>query len=147
MNRLYILIAILFISSSTFAQNSAQDAKKSILSIMKIQEDNWNKGDIEAYMAGYWNSDSLLFIGGTGPQYGWKKTLDRYLKSYPNKDAMGHLTFETIRFNFLPPKNAQISGKWFLKREEGDLSGYYSLLWEMKNGEWKIIYDHSSSSN
>jgi hypothetical protein len=114
---------------------------------MKIQEDNWNKGDVEGYMEGYWHSDSLLFIGGSGPKYGWKQTLDRYLKSYPNKEAMGYLTFETIGFHFLPPKNAQVSGKWHLKREEGDLSGYYSLLWEEKDGGWKIIYDHSSSSN
>lgn len=147
MNKL--LIALFLGSFSQLSIVQAQENKKVqevILSIMNEQEKAWSEGNVDGFMQGYWNSDSLLFIGSAGPQYGWLPTLNRYKQAYPNKQAMGQLTFELISFKYLSPSNAHLSGKWHLKREEGDLSGYYSLLWEKKNGKWKIIYDHSSSS-
>ena len=49
----------------------------SIREVMQQQQDAWNKGDIESFMTGYWNSDSLMFIGSSGVTYGYKNTLER----------------------------------------------------------------------
>ena len=37
-------------------------------------------GNLEEFMSFYWKSDSLMFIGKNGIQYGWQKTLDNYKK-------------------------------------------------------------------
>ena len=34
-----------------------------ILERMDVQEAAWNAGDLEGFMAAYWQSDSLLFVG------------------------------------------------------------------------------------
>ena len=47
---------------------------------MMKQQQSWNEGNIEKFMSSYWKSDSLMFIGKNGIQYGWKKTLDSYKK-------------------------------------------------------------------
>ena len=60
---------------------------------MKEQELAWNNGDLNGFMNYYWNNDSLKFIGSRGITCGWQKTLNNYLTSYPNKEAMGVLTF------------------------------------------------------
>lgn len=115
-----------------------------IASLMKSQEEAWNKGDLEGFMQPYWNSDSLIFIGKRGPTYGWKQTLENYIKSYPNKDAMGTLRFTNIESKAVGYEHALVIGKWELFRIADTLSGHYSLIWAKKNGSWKIIADHSS---
>jgi hypothetical protein len=37
-----------------------------------------------------------------------------------------------------------VTGKWFLKRSIGDLSGHFTLLFRKINNKWVIISDHSS---
>lgn len=114
------------------------------MKVLNLQETAWNKGDLEEYMSGYWHSDSLMFVGSKGIQFGWEKTLANYKKSYPDKKAMGELSFEIISLDVLSEESAFMLGKWFLKRENGNLSGHFTLLWKKISGEWKVVIDHSS---
>lgn len=111
---------------------------------MKFQETNWNIGNIPAYMEGYWNNDSLLFIGSKGPTYGYQQTLKNYLKSYPTPEKMGKLTFEIIKIDLISKTDAFVVGKWRLDRKTDVLKGHYTLLWRKIEGKWKIVVDHSS---
>ncbi|MEZ4894165.1 MAG: nuclear transport factor 2 family protein [Saprospiraceae bacterium] len=124
---------------------SAQTASETVIrEIMATQEAAWNKGDLEAFMEGYWKSDSLKFIGSKGLNYGWQKTLENYKRSYPDPAAMGRLTFSDVTVELISEDAAYVIGKWHLKRKAGDLSGYYTLLWKKIKGEWVIVADHSS---
>ena len=118
--------------------------RQEIARMLAAQVTEWNKGNIAGYMKGYWEHDSLVFIGKNGPTYGYQQTLDRYKKSYPGREAMGFLTSTVLSMQPLGDKHYFIIGKWHLKRKAGDLSGSYTLLLEQKNGEWVIITDHSS---
>ena len=112
---------------------------------MSEQEACWNNGDIECFMEHYWHSDSLSFIGKSGLTYGWQPTLNNYILSYPDKSAMGKLTFTNEVKDFIDIETVQVIGKWELKRDSlENLGGYYSLLWKMKNEKWVIVSDHSS---
>ena len=123
----------------------AQDKdKKEILSILARQTRDWNRGDIDAFMVGYWNSDSLKFIGKSGLTYGYKQTLANYKKNYSDTAQMGKLSFQILDVKRLSNKNYFVIGKWMLTRSVGDLSGHYTLLFEKINGRWVIVADHSS---
>jgi len=112
---------------------------------MSEQETCWNTGDLECFMQHYWHSDSLLFIGKSGLTYGWQPTLDNYISSYPDKSAMGKLTFTNEVKEFIDIETVQVIGQWELQRDSlENLDGYYSLLWKIKKGEWVIVSDHSS---
>lgn len=111
---------------------------------MKEQEDAWNRADITAFMQAYAQDDSLLFIGKNGCTHGWQQTLKRYQHTYPDKAAMGTLQFENTLMRKLGNEHAFVVGRWTLLRESDTLSGYYSLLWELRQGKWQIIADHSS---
>jgi len=126
---------------TTYAQNKDEQAIRNLLA---DQTKNWNKGNIEAFMQGYWHSDSLLFVGKNGPKYGFKTTLENYKKSYPDTATMGKLSFEILKVEQLSPDRYFVLGKWMLKRSIGDLSGYYTLLFRKINNQWVIIADHSS---
>ncbi len=144
MNKFIFSFLIVLSSFSIQAQTTKTLAEEQIKLVMKFQESAWNRGDIPAYMKGYWNSDSLLFIGSKGPTYGYQKTLLNYLKSYPTTEKMGQLTFDFVKIEILSNSQAFVVGKWHLKRTEDDLSGHFTLLWKKINGEWKIVVDHSS---
>ena len=124
-----------------FAQTKNENSIRSVLNNQTIA---WNHGDIDGFMNGYWNNDSLMFIGKNGITYGWKNTLQNYQKGYPDKAAMGELTFTLIKIERLSGNYCYVTGKWHLKRTIGDLEGHFTLLFKKINGRWLIIRDHSS---
>lgn len=134
-------LPLLFISFIVFCQSKGE---RDIRKVLSEQTAAWNRGDIEGFMKGYWKNDSLMFIGKSGVNRGWQKTLENYKKSYPDPAAMGKLSFDIILVKQLSKKYYYVVGKWMLKRSIGDLSGHYNLLFEKINGEWVIIADHSS---
>ena len=115
-----------------------------IREILEKQTNAWNRGDIEEFMKGYWENDSLMFIGKSGVTYGWSNTLKNYKKNYPDTVAMGKLAFTLIEVKKLSKEYYHVTGKWFLKRSIGDIGGHYTLLFRKINGRWVIISDHSS---
>ncbi len=118
--------------------------KEAIDSNMAFQEDAWNRGDLEAFMQPYIFSDSLLFVGSRGISYGWQTTLDNYRKGFPDKAAIGRLEFDNQVYKSLQDEYALVIGRFHVYREKDTLSGSYSLIWQLIDGEWKIIADHSS---
>lgn len=132
-------------SDGSEATNQKEDRKR-ILERMAAQETAWNAGDIEGFMEAYWKSDSLLFVGSRGPSWGWQTTLTNYQSSYPGREAMGTLTFGVEDLTFAGTDHALMLGSWRLDRTAGleTLSGWFSLVWERREGDWVIIRDHSS---
>lgn len=120
------------------------DPDKEIREVLSRQENAWNEGNIPEYMKGYWNNDSLLFIGKSGPQYGYNTTLQRYLKAYPDKSHMGKLTFTLFKLQPLAPDCYLVGGHWSLKREAGDIGGVFTLIFRRIGGKWVIVCDHTS---
>ena len=139
-----------FISINTivFSQQKLK-AKDSlaIIDILNKQEKDWNRGDIDEFMKGYLKSEKLVFSGSSGPIYGWKATLDRYKKTYSDKEKMGKLKFEILNVIALSPKVIQLQGKFNLTRSIGDAFGYFTLNWIKVKNRWYIISDHTSGSN
>jgi ketosteroid isomerase-like protein len=139
-------IFTLFIIACGFSlATSAQSAdEKAIRGIMDQQILFWNKGDIDHFMGGYWENDSLMFVGRNGVTYGYANTMANYHKNYPDKDHMGILSFDILHVNRLSPEYYFVVGKFHLQRTVGDASGHFTLVFRKIKGQWKIISDHSS---
>ena len=135
-----LLLFFIFCAVVCHGQNEVAQ----IRNLLTRQTEAWNRGDIDGFMQTYWQNDSLMFVGKDGVTWGWKNTLEHYKKSYPDKAAMGQLSFDIVQLKKLSPEYFFVVGKWGLKRQAGDLSGHYNLLIKKINGEWKIITDHSS---
>ncbi len=153
--RLLTLKQLLLLTASlalTFARPAAAtpppgppEARKAIAQVLATQTAAWNRGDISAFMAGYWHSDSLVFIGKNGATYGWQPTLDNYRKTYGDATKMGQLDFSQLRITPLSADVAQVVGHWHLARPQaGDLQGQFLLIFRRLDGKWVIVADHSS---
>lgn len=144
-----ILIGLLSILSlSVFSQTKparpAGGDETAVRNVLAKQNAAWNRGDVDAFMVGYWENDSLMFIGKSGVTYGYKNTLANYKKNYPDTTAMGKLTFTLIQVKRLSPEYYHVTGKYYLTRTIGDASGHFTLVFRKINGKWVVISDHSS---
>ena len=119
--------------------------RQAISAVLNAQQTAWNRGDVDAFLVGYWHSPELTFSGSSGVARGWDGVLTRYKKNYPDRAAMGQLDFSDLEFRFLGPDAALVLGRWHLKRETDDLGGVFTLVWQRFPEGWKIIHDHTSA--
>jgi len=141
MKKLLFLAVLVISATNTFGRDADELA---ICTMLAAQISEWNKGNIDGYMKGYWENDSLVFIGRNGPTYGYHNTLTRYKKAYPDREAMGKLVSTIIAVKRLSDEYYFVIGKWELQRSKDNLSGSYTLLLRKIKGIWVIINDHSS---
>lgn len=148
MRKKYFYWSIFLLLSGSIKAQYQLDAvaEKEIQQTMKAQEDFWNKGDIDNFMKGYWNNPALVFVGKSGPTFGYHNTLENYKKGYPDKDSMGQLHFDILYTQQWDENTIQLIGKFTLTREKDQPTGYFTLLFRKINSVWKIVSDHSSSS-
>lgn len=95
-------------------------------------------------MMGYWQNEALVFVGRSGPTYGYVNTLDSYRKGYPDKETMGELHFDILHQQQWDNNTVQVIGKFTLIRSKDRPTGFFTLLIRKIEGQWKIVSDHSS---
>ncbi len=131
---------------STINAVTSSDSDQAIRTVLTSQQAAWNRGDIPAFLeSGYWNSPELTFAGSDGIVRGYDGLLERYRKNYPDKRAMGELEFSGLEIRRLVPEAALVLGHWHLKRQNDELGGVFSLVFERFPEGWRIIHDHTSA--
>lgn len=142
--RFIFCVTCLILSTSLVAQKQNKDFDK-IKSLLAKQQEDWNNADVDAFMEVYWKSDELQFGGATGITKGWLNTLNGYKTRYPDKAAMGKLTFQIKDMTKHSRKVVSLTGSWDLARASGDIGGHFILIWRKIKGKWRIVVDHTSA--
>jgi ketosteroid isomerase-like protein len=146
-----LLASLLAGAGSSQAQVSDPAAvRDSIRALLSRQVAAWNRGDLEAFMAGYARSDSLRFASGGTVQTGWRTTLARYRRAYPDTAAMGRLAFDDLQIDPLSEAWAMAFGRWRLQRTgRPEARGLFTLVLRRlpSRSAWRIVHDHTSSAS
>ena len=138
------LVLFLLLGSFSIISLAQSNDTSNIKKVLDDQVLAWNRGSVDDFMKGYWNHDSLTFVGKNGISYGYKNALNNYKKNYNDQSHMGKLFFTLLEMKRLSKDYYFIIGKWFLKRSLGDIGGIYTLLFRKINGKWVIVSDHTS---
>lgn len=139
-----LLVAIAAISLSAQSEAQKSQIEVEVLAVMTQQSAAWNRGDIEGFMRGYWNSDKLVFASGDSVTRGWQPTLERYKKSYDSRAKMGTLIFSDTEVTVISKDAAVVLGSWSLAREKDNPKGKFTLIFRRFKDGWKIVHDHTS---
>lgn len=118
-----------------------------VIKVLLAQEEAWNRGDLEAFAQTYKDSPDTLLISGTVNR-GYAGLLDAYRKNYPDRGAMGTLSFSELEAHPLDERFAVVVGRFSLertKKDGGNVQGVFSLVLEKTEKGWKIIVDHTTS--
>lgn len=148
MKRLHLLgggvgIVVTMVANGCAVSGAGGRMAVEIPHILGRQADAWNAGDIETFMQAYDASGELTFSSGGRVTRGWESTLDGYRKRYPDRAAMGSLTFSDLEITPLGPTAALVLGRWHLRRDE-PVGGTFSLVFRKGDHGWRIIHDHTS---
>ena len=127
-----------------FAQTHAPTDTQAIKNVLNQQVAAWDRGDIGAFMDGYWKSNDLEFVNAAGIFQGWQDVLKRYQHSYPNRAAMGKLTFSGLEIHVLCPDTAYVVGRFRLDREKDHPQGVFTLIFHKFPDGWRIVNDHTT---
>jgi len=116
-----------------------------IQSVLSAQQDAWNRGDIDAFMNGYAQSASTVFVSEDEVRRGWETVRDRYRIRYSDRAKMGALSFSDIEVTMLSPDAAVVLGRWRLKRANDEPHGRFTLIFKRLPEGWRIVHDHTSA--
>lgn len=123
----------------------ASSSAPAIEAVLVAQAEAWNRGDLIAYMRGYWRSPETVFIGADGETRGWQTLLERYRRVYPDPAAMGHLSFDHLRVMPLAADVALSDGRFHWDRGGQRVSGIFTLVWRRFPQGWRIIHEHTTA--
>lgn len=145
--RHFFIVSACFIISSTIVADERKPSteEEQIRSLLDDQVVAWNKGDLEGFMKGYWNSEELTFYSGKDVKTGWKSTMQRYKERYQGKGKeMGKLKFSGLEIQSIGPMAAIVKGRWQVELKKEKLEGLFTLLLRKTADGWRIVHDHTS---
>ncbi|MBX3279506.1 MAG: nuclear transport factor 2 family protein [Acidobacteria bacterium] len=143
-----ILATTLLAFAAACTTSSDQQSEAAIRAVLDAQADAWNAGNLDEFMAGYWNSPELTFYSGGDKLMGWEATIERYRRTYQAEGKeMGRLRFSDLDLQALGADVAVVRGRWQLTLSNGSTpGGLFTLIFHRFDHGWKIVHDHTSSA-
>ena len=138
--------AAILMGAATVPLRSLAGPTDEIRVVIEAQQEAWNRGDIDAFMNGYWHSDQTVFVSGDEVTRGWQTVLERYKAKYSDRAKMGTLTFSNLEIKMLCPDSAVVLGRWRLKRANDQPHGTFTLIFRKTDEDWRIVQDHTSAA-
>lgn len=137
------IIIIASLSNCTVSKKTATDASAEIIQLMHQSAADWNKADLDAFMALYDTASTFMF--STGP-VGLGKMRANYEKGFfKDGKPIQQLRFEDLEIRSLGADHALLTGKFVLSGNNlADRKGIYTLVFVKRGSGWKILHDHSS---
>ena len=127
---------------------SAIESKKNKVAIREVFEAGcaaWNRGDVDSYLASYWDSDKTLWVSNGTLTRGRKAIVTAYKSRFSTPQQMGKLTLTELEIDVLTTTDATVFGRWMLVLEDKVAEGFFTVQLRKIEGIWLFVSDHSST--
>ena len=130
------------------SQTGDNPTQAAIRQVLDDQTAAWNRGDLDAFLDGYWRSPRVVFQSGGTRHDGFDAMRDRYRQRYQaDGKAMGQLAFTGLEIEPLAPDAAFVRGRYNLTMPDGSHpTGLFTLIMRRLDTGWKITHDHTSAA-
>jgi ketosteroid isomerase-like protein len=133
-----------------------QQTEAAVQALLRKQADAWNQGDLDAFCAVY--AEDAAFASPTGLTRGRTQVLTRYRQRYPDRKAMGTLSFEFLETRlakgfeysaFGDALSSRVHGvsvvaRWTLAYpDKAAATGLTLLVLHRRGDGWEIVEDAS----
>jgi uncharacterized protein (TIGR02246 family) len=130
------------------AVQASRDPQKAIQTVLDEQIVAWNRGDLEGFMAGYWNSPDFVYLSNKQVVRGWQTMLDRYRQTFKSSGEaqMGMLELQDTQITLLGEEAALVWGTYRVVNPDGkQRGGLYTLVMRKFPEGWRTVYDRTSA--
>ena len=126
-------------------QVDAATARAEIESMFRRAAAAWNRGDLDAFMSDYLDSERTTYVGGRGLLRGREQIRAAYAPRFAPGAQRDSLSFEGLEVDLLAPGVAHALAFYVLARGDSvTMRGPTSLVLLELDGRWRIVHDHSS---
>jgi len=116
--------------------------------LLTDSEEKWNGGDLDGFMYWYQSGSETSFMGSDGPFYGWDQIRDRYAARFEPGASRDSLRFENLETRPIAPWLGLATARYVLFQEDSiTATGIFTLVVKHTADGWRIIHDHSSSTD
>jgi beta-aspartyl-peptidase (threonine type) len=144
------LLGFVIVASQSQARRAgdADSVVRAVRAVLDCQVRDWNRGDLDGFLDGYWRSTRVVFQSGADRFDGWDAMRARYRDRYKAKGReMGTLTFEGVEVEVLGPDSAFARGTWRLEMSDGSKPhGLFTVILRKLPEGWRITHDHTSTA-
>ena len=138
--------AVAMLTAPALPAHAAADqtpASVAIRQAMAASAAGWNAGDLARFMAIY--ADDAVFVTPKGLLRGKTAIAAKYQPSFAGGgNSRGSLSFTFLEMRGIDPAHAMLFARWTLTGATSSETGLTTLVFERRDGPWKIIADHSS---
>ncbi|NNE35640.1 MAG: SgcJ/EcaC family oxidoreductase [Rhodothermales bacterium] len=115
--------------------------------VTKLQED-WNGGDMQAYLDAYWDDEGMALVFSDRVVLGKDAMTEMFTSTWPNEAKMGDFATEDVNVIVLNPDLAIAKGRFQHQFTDSLIVGAFShILVRGDDGQWKIVHEHTSRKN
>ena len=94
---IFLLAAVCLVRLAQGCDLQSEAAVREVRAVLDKQVADWNKGDLDGFLSGYWNSPKVVFMSGGQRFDGYEAMRDRYRRRYKAEGrAMGQLAFSEL---------------------------------------------------
>jgi uncharacterized protein (TIGR02246 family) len=124
---------------------AGDSARAEILAMLSRAAGDWNRGDLDAFVADFMDSPRTTFVGSRGVLRGRAAIRSAYAPRFEPGASRDSLSFHDVEVDLLAPGVAHVLGWYVLARGDSVTArGPTSLIMERHAGRWRIVHDHSS---
>jgi uncharacterized protein (TIGR02246 family) len=123
------------------------DTQEHIRSLFEEGVTAWNKGDLETYLASYWDSDKTRLITGGRVIRGSQAIRSAYQDMFGAPERMGRFEVTDLEVDLLTEQDALVYGQWLHTYNRSSRLGVFTLHMKNIDGQWLVVSDHTSMRN
>ncbi|HET8623423.1 MAG TPA: nuclear transport factor 2 family protein [Gemmatimonadales bacterium] len=107
---------------------------------------DWNRGDLDGFMADYAGDSLTGFVSGGRVERGYAWIRAHYAPRFREGAQRDSLRFENVQARQLGRDFALVTARYVLARDGATVSsGPFTLVMQRGAEGWKIVHDHTSS--
>ena len=121
------------------------EARSEISAMMQKSARDWTRGNLDGFMDSYESGSGVTYVTPTGVVHGRDAIRARYAPRFAAGARHDSLSFEDLEIDLVAPDVANVIAYYRLSRGDSTVAhGPTSLVMRRRDGEWRIVHDHSS---
>jgi hypothetical protein len=106
---------------------------------------SWNRGDLEGYLTGYWDSEKTRWVSGAAVVRGKKAIAAAYRSRFPSAPQMGNIEVTDLEIEVLTSTDVLVFGHLVHTVGKMVRNGVFTVQLRKIGEDWLIVSDHSST--
>ena len=122
------------------------DIREHIRARFEEETQAWNRGDLDTYLAGYWDSQETRWISRGTIIRGIDAIRATYKSFYDSPEKMGKFELKDLEIDLLTESDALVLGTWLHTIGLVVRNGVFTVHMKKIGGEWVVVTDHTSAT-